>query len=79
MPQSFAGGLSQVLYSMAVIELAKPGQEATTYELITTVGKKNYYLSGLVVHVYIAKHSLSFKMPNYQCLILVACWGRKFL
>eukprot|EP01032_Pedospumella_encystans_P033616 gene33616-37989_t len=34
---TFAQGLSQVLFSMAVIELAKPGQEATTYELLVTV------------------------------------------
>jgi hypothetical protein len=26
-----------VLFSLAVIELARPGQEATTYELIITV------------------------------------------
>lgn len=32
--QSFAQGISQVLFAMAVIELAKPGQEAITYELI---------------------------------------------
>ena len=31
--QSFAAGLSQVLFSMTVIELSKPGQEATVYEL----------------------------------------------
>ena len=30
-------GIAQVLYSMAIIELAKPGLEATTYELIITV------------------------------------------
>jgi len=35
--QSLAAGLSQVLFSMAVIELAKPGQEAITYELIVSV------------------------------------------
>lgn len=29
--------MSQVLFSMAVIELAKPGQEAITYELIVSV------------------------------------------
>jgi hypothetical protein len=32
--QSLTAGLSQVLFSMAVIELAKPGQEATVYELL---------------------------------------------
>lgn len=29
--QSFIAGITQVLYSMAVIEIAKKGQEATTY------------------------------------------------
>jgi hypothetical protein len=36
--RSFVGGLAQVLYSLSVIELARPGLEATTYELIVTVG-----------------------------------------
>jgi hypothetical protein len=35
--QALAAGVSQVLFSMAVIELAKPGQEAITYELIVSV------------------------------------------
>lgn len=33
---------------MAVIELAKPGLEATTYELITTVGNAALTLNGIV-------------------------------
>lgn len=37
MNQYLAQGISQVLFSMAVIELAKPGQEAVTYELIISV------------------------------------------
>jgi hypothetical protein len=37
-----------VLYSMAVIELAKPGQEATTYELIVTVGNAALLVNGVV-------------------------------
>ena len=37
MNQFLAQGISQVLFSMAVIELAKPGQEAVTYELIISV------------------------------------------
>lgn len=45
---SFAQGLSQVLYSMAVIELARPGQEATTYELIVTVGNAALTLNGII-------------------------------
>jgi hypothetical protein len=35
--QALAAGVSQVLFSMAVIELAQPGQEAITYELIVSV------------------------------------------
>ena len=46
--QYFAQGLSQVLYSLAVIELAKPGQEATTYELIVTVGNAAQLVNGVV-------------------------------
>lgn len=45
---AFASGLSQVLYSMAVIELAKVGQEATTYELIVTVGNAAITANGVV-------------------------------
>lgn len=33
---------------MAVIELAKPGQEATTYELIVTVGNAALTLNGII-------------------------------
>ena len=36
--QQFASGISQVLYSMGVIELASKGLEATTYELVVSVG-----------------------------------------
>ena len=32
--QAFAGGITQVLYGVTVIEIAKVGQEAITYELI---------------------------------------------
>jgi len=46
--QYFAQGISQVLYSMAVIELAKPGQEATTFELIITVGNSAQLLNGIL-------------------------------
>jgi len=37
-----------VLYSLAVIELAKPGQEATTYELIVSVGNAAQLVNGVV-------------------------------
>eukprot|EP00981_Chlorochromonas_danica_P010949 scaffold3553_cov180-Ochromonas_danica.AAC.16 len=46
--QSFVSGLNQVLYSMAVIELAMPGLEATTYELIITVGNAAQTVSGII-------------------------------
>jgi hypothetical protein len=46
--QSVAQGLSQVLFSMAVIELAKQGQEAVTYELIISVANSCSNLSTIV-------------------------------
>jgi len=46
--QSFAAGLSQVLFSMAVIELAKPGQEATTYELLISIANASGILSRII-------------------------------
>ena len=52
--QALASGLSQVLFSMAVIELAKPGQEAITYELIVSVAN-----SALVVNVVVATQLLT--------------------
>ena len=45
--QSFVNGLAQVLYSMAVIEISKSGQEATTYELVITVNNAAIALSGV--------------------------------
>jgi len=48
MDQAFTSGLSQVLFSMAVIELAKPGQEATTYELVVSVANAAITLSGVI-------------------------------
>eukprot|EP01041_Mallomonas_annulata_P002108 gene2108-4119_t len=35
--ESFAKGLARVLASLAIIELAKPGQEATTFELLLSM------------------------------------------
>ena len=46
--QSFVQGISQVLFSMSVIELSKPGQEATTYELLITVCNASLQFSGIV-------------------------------
>lgn len=41
-------GISQVLFSMAVIELAKPGQEAITYELIISVANSASSMSTII-------------------------------
>jgi hypothetical protein len=46
--RSFISGLSQVLYSLSVIELARPGLEATTYELIVTVGNACITVASIV-------------------------------
>ena len=46
--RSFIQGMAQVLYSLSVIELAKPGIEATTYELIITVGNACLTLNGIL-------------------------------
>jgi len=51
--QALAAGVSQVLFSMAVIELAQPGQEAITYELIVSVAN-----AALTVTVVIATQLL---------------------
>lgn len=48
MDKSFTQGLSQVLYSMAVIELSQPGLEATTYELMTSLGNAAMTVSGIL-------------------------------
>jgi len=46
--RSFVSGLAQVLYSLSVIELAQPGLEATTYELIVTVGNACLTVSTII-------------------------------
>lgn len=46
--QSFVNGLSQVLFSLSVIELSKSGLEATTYELIITVCNAATAVSGII-------------------------------
>lgn len=43
--QTFSHGLSQVLFSLVVIEIAKPGQEATTFELLMTLANASQGLS----------------------------------
>ena len=59
----FAAGLSQVLFAMSVIEICKPGQEATTYELLISV-----FNAGLTVSNIIATQILT---P----LKVTACFG----
>ena len=46
--QSFVSGITQVLFSLAVIELSKPGLEATTYELIITVANAAGTVNGII-------------------------------
>ncbi len=46
--QYFVQGLTQVLFSMAVIELARPGQEATTYEFIITCANAAATINGII-------------------------------
>lgn len=46
--QSFASGISQVLFAMAVIELATPGQEAITYELVISTGNAAGTVNGII-------------------------------
>ena len=46
--QSFSSGICQVLFAMAVIELAKPGQEATTYEIVVSVANAAGTLNTIV-------------------------------
>lgn len=46
--QQFAQGLSQVLYTIAIIELAKTGLEATTFELLVTVGNSALLVNGVI-------------------------------
>ena len=46
--QSFVSGFAQVLFSLTVIELSKPGLEATTYELIITVANACGMLNGII-------------------------------
>ena len=41
-------GLTQVLHCLAVIELAKPGQEATTYELVGTAANAALTVNAII-------------------------------
>jgi hypothetical protein len=46
--QQFSQGITQVLFAMAVIEMAKTGQEAITYETVVSVANAGALLSTVV-------------------------------
>lgn len=46
--QNFTEGMAKVLYSLTVLELAQPGLEATTFELITSVSNAGMSLSTIL-------------------------------
>ena len=46
--QSFITGLTQMLYGFAVVELAIPGQEATTYEALGTIASGACVVGGVL-------------------------------
>jgi hypothetical protein len=46
--ESFVLGLTQVLLSMPVIELASPGQESTTYEMLISVSNASNTLASIL-------------------------------
>lgn len=45
---TFASGIAQVLYCLSVIELAKTGLEATTYELVITVANASLTVCAII-------------------------------
>ena len=53
---------------MAVIELARPGQEATTYELIVTVGNAASVVNGIIsTQLLTPMHSVGCDDDSGQC------------
>jgi len=66
---SFISGLAQVLYSLSVIELAQPGLEATTYELIVTVGNACLTVSTIVgTQLLVPVNAIGCQLVDYtQC------------
>ncbi len=66
---SFVSGLAQVLYSLSVIELAQPGLEATTYELLVTVGNASLTISSIIGTQLLAEaNSIGCQLDDYtQC------------
>eukprot|EP00607_Mallomonas_marina_P007861 CAMPEP_0182419474 /NCGR_PEP_ID=MMETSP1167-20130531/3928_1 /TAXON_ID=2988 /ORGANISM="Mallomonas Sp, Strain CCMP3275" /LENGTH=404 /DNA_ID=CAMNT_0024594427 /DNA_START=611 /DNA_END=1825 /DNA_ORIENTATION=- len=45
---SFVAGLAHVLFSVAIIEIAKPGQEASTFELLVSIGNSSWLISSII-------------------------------
>lgn len=65
---ALAQGLAQVLYAMAVIELAKKGQESTTYELIVSAGNSASTISSIIAtQLLSAVHSTTCNSPSGRC------------
>lgn len=65
--RAFVGGIAQVLYSLSVIELAKPGIEATTYELIITVGNACLTLNGILgTQLLLPTNAVACEEATYQ-------------
>ena len=61
-------GLAQVLYAMSVIELAKKGQESTTYELIVSAGNSSNIISSIIAtQLLTAVHSNTCSDPSGVC------------
>lgn len=65
---SLSAGLAQVLFAMAVIELAKKGQEATTYELIISTANSAGTISTIIATQLLAPlHANTCSLPSGTC------------
>jgi hypothetical protein len=65
--RSFVSGLAQVLYSLSVIELAQPGLEATTYELIVTVGNACLTVSNIIgTQILVPANAIGCQLLDYS-------------
>ncbi len=61
-------GLAQVLYAMSVIEVAKKGQESTTYELIVSAGNSSNNIASIIsTQLLTAAHSNTCSDPSGVC------------
>ena len=65
---SLSSGLAQVLFAMAVIELAKKGQEATTYELIISTANSAGTISSIIsTQLLSPMHANTCSNPSGTC------------